>query len=85
MRMSTGKIVDGQIVVEGVEFAEGATVIILEPDDEPVELTAEQEAELEEAIAEIERGEWITPEELFAQMRENRDQIEREGRLVRPQ
>lgn len=70
MKMSTGKVVDGKIVVEGVELVEGSTVIVLEEDDdEVVELTAEQEAELEASIAEIARGEFVTPEELFQSLR----------------
>lgn len=66
MKMSTGKVIDGKVVVEGVELVEGSTVIVLEEDDEIVELTAEQEAELEAAIDEVTRGEFITAEELFA-------------------
>ena len=79
MKMSTGKVVDGKIVVEGVELVEGSTVIVLEEDDDPVELTAEQEAELEAAIADIERGKYITPDELFEKLKDDR-----EGAHARP-
>lgn len=73
MKMSTGKVIDGKVVVEGVELVEGSTVIVLEEDDEVVELTAEQEAELETASDEIKRGNFVTPEELFEMLRKDRE------------
>ena len=40
---------------------------------ESFELTAEQEAELEAAIAEIERGNYVTPEQIFEQLRRDHE------------
>jgi hypothetical protein len=66
----TGKVVDGKVVVEGDPLPEGSTVTVIYPaDDESVELSDEDWAELREAIAEIERGEYITGEELLAELR----------------
>jgi len=60
MRIATGKIVAGQVVLEGEPFEEGATVAVIAADDcESFELTPEQEAELLEAIAEADRGELV--------------------------
>jgi hypothetical protein len=60
MRVATGKIVSGKVVLEGEPFEEGATVAVIAADDsESFELTPEQEAELLESIAEADRGELV--------------------------
>ena len=60
MRVATGKIVAGKVVLEGEPFEEGTPVAVIAADDsESFELTPEQEAELLEAIAEADRGELI--------------------------
>jgi hypothetical protein len=70
MKVATGTVIDGKVVVEGEALAEGATVtVVLREEDETFELTAEEEAELIESIAEIERGELITGEELLERLR----------------
>lgn len=70
MKVATGTVIDGKVVVEGEALAEGATVtVVLREDDETFELTAEEEAELLESIAEIERGAFITGEELLERLR----------------
>ena len=56
MRITTGKVVEGRIVVEGESLSEGATVTILVPDERTFTLTAEDETALLEAIAEADRG-----------------------------
>ena len=65
----TGKIVDGNIVVDGDLVPEGATVTVIIHDDEPHELSPEQVQELKDAIADMERGEYITAEELLEELR----------------
>jgi hypothetical protein len=58
MRVATGKVIDGRVVVEGTAFDEGSVVTVLaRDDDETFELAPDQEAELLAAIAEAERGE----------------------------
>lgn len=70
MKVTTGTVVDGKVVVEGESLAEGSTVtVIVREDDETFELTAEEEAELLASIAEIERGEFITGDELLDRLR----------------
>lgn len=66
MQVATGTVINGKIVVEGVSFTEGAVVAVLTRGaDESFSLTDAQENELLSAIAEIERGEFVTLEELM--------------------
>jgi hypothetical protein len=59
MKVITGTVVDGKIVVEGEPLEDGSKVMVLAPegDDDTFELPPEQEAILLQAIEEIERGE----------------------------
>ena len=69
MGIATGRVVAGKIVVDGVELPEGSTVTVVMPEpEEEVQLTPEEEAELRESIAEADRGETISAEELFARL-----------------
>jgi hypothetical protein len=69
MKIATGKVVEGKVVLEGVAFEEGATVTVLARDDEgSVLLTPEEEAELLLAIAEADRGEMVSAEEVLAKL-----------------
>ena len=66
MQVATGTVVNGKIVLEGVQLAEGAVVaIVTRGADENFSLTEAQEAELLAAMAEIERGECVSLEELL--------------------
>jgi hypothetical protein len=70
MKVATGTVIDGKVVVEGEPLEEGTKVtVVLREDDEFFELTPEEEAELLASIAEIERGEYITGEELLERLR----------------
>ena len=70
MKVATGTVIDGKVVVEGETLAEGAAVtVVLREDGESFELTPEGEAELLESIAAIERGEFITGEQLLDRLR----------------
>jgi hypothetical protein len=70
MKVTTGTVVDGKVVVEGEALAEGSTVtVVVREDDETFDLTADQEAELLASIAAIERGDFITGEELLDRLR----------------
>jgi len=69
MGIATGTVVAGKVVVEGLDLPEGSTVTVLTPEpEEEVRLSADEEAELLEAIAEVERGETISVEELFRRL-----------------
>ena len=70
MQVVTGTVVDGKVVVEGVPLREGAVVaVVARGADEPFHLTEAQEAELLEAMAEIQRGEFVTLEQLLEGLR----------------
>jgi hypothetical protein len=67
--VATGIVVSGKVVVEGLDLTEGETVVVLTREPQgPVYLSSEEEAELLEAIAEADRGETISAEELFARL-----------------
>jgi len=69
MKVATGKIVGGKVVVEGVTFEEGTSVTVLARDDEGgFNLTPEEEAELLLSIAEADRGETIPAEEVLSKL-----------------
>lgn len=60
MRITSGKVVSGQIVVEGEPLPDGAIVTVLTRDvEESFDLDAATEAELLLSIAEADRGELI--------------------------
>lgn len=66
MQVATGTVVNGKIVLEGVPLAEGAVVTVVSRGaDESFSLTTSQEDELIAAMAEIERGEYVSLENLL--------------------
>ena len=70
MKVATGTVIDGKVVIEGVSLAEGSTItVLLRGDDETFELSAEDEEALLKSVAEIERGEFITGEQLIERLR----------------
>ena len=65
----TGKVVGGKVVLEGVSLEEGTSVTVLAKDDDgSLELTPEQEAGLLLSIAEADRGETVSAEEVLAKL-----------------
>lgn len=72
MKVVSGKVIDGRIVVEGEPLEEGSTVTVLAPEpDEAFTLDSEAEAALLAAMAEADRGETITAEQLLDGLRES--------------
>ena len=70
MKIATGTVVDGKVVVEGETLTEGSTVtVLLREDEKAFEITPEEEEELLESIAEIERGEFISGDQLLERLR----------------
>ncbi len=70
MRVISGTVVDGKVVVEGLTLPEGTVVTIFARDEEsPVKLSPAEEAELLEALDEADREEGISAEELFDRLR----------------
>ena len=69
MKVATGKVVGGKVVLEGVSLEEGASVTVLAKDDEVgFALTPEQEEDLLLSIAEADRGETVSAEEVLARL-----------------
>ena len=72
MQVTTGTVVGGKVVVEGVPLVEGSVVAVLSREVEaPFVLTAQDEEELLAAMAEISRGEFVPAEELLESLREH--------------
>lgn len=70
MQLATGIVIDGKVIVEGDPLPEGAVVTILAREtDETFEIPPELEMELQESIAEADRGETISSEELLDRLR----------------
>lgn len=71
MRVTSGKVVAGRIVIEGEPLPDGALVTVLARDsDESFELDAAAEAALLLSIAEADRGELIDAEEVLRTFRD---------------
>ena len=69
MKIASGTIVGGKVVVEGLSLPEGTVVTVLARGDEvAVRLPPKQEAELLDALDEADREEGISAEELFARL-----------------
>ena len=70
MVITSGRVVAGKIVVEGDPLPDGAVVTILAREgDETFELDALMEAELLESLAEADRGEIVSSEEVLRALR----------------
>lgn len=69
MQVATGIVVAGKLAVEGLDVPDGATVVVLAREARrDVHLSAADEDRLLEAIAEADRGETISAEELFERL-----------------
>lgn len=70
MQLATGTVVGGKVVVEGDPLPEGTVVTILAREaDETFEVPPELEVELLESIAQADRGETISADELIERLR----------------
>jgi hypothetical protein len=69
MWITTGKVIGGQIVVDGEPLSDGTTVTILVPEAGSVTLNEQDEAALLEAIAEADRGELMDIEDVLKRLR----------------
>jgi hypothetical protein len=65
MRITQGKVVDGQVIVEGDPLNEGSTVTILVSDETTFKLNAEDEAALLQAIAEADQNDLNSGEDVI--------------------
>jgi hypothetical protein len=70
MLITTAKVNNGVIQIDGNDLPDGTTVTLLAQEgDEIFELDAAQESELLAAIAAAERGELVSTSELLGQIR----------------
>ena len=70
MKVATGRVVEGKIVLEGEPLAEGAVVtVVARDDDETFDVSSEEERALLAAIAQADRGEVVSWEVLRDQLR----------------
>jgi hypothetical protein len=70
MKIATGKVVGGKVVVEGLALEEGSRVTVLAREaDKAFELTPEEENELLLSIAEADRGDTLSPKEVLDGLR----------------
>ena len=69
MKVATGKVVDGKVVVEGAALLEGASVTVLvRENDETFEATQDQEAQLLRALTEADHGDFVDSEQLLKRL-----------------
>lgn len=70
MVMTSGRVVDGKVVVDGDPLPEGARVTVLTREsDETFLLDPDAEAELLASIAEADRGERVPASEVLGKLR----------------
>lgn len=70
MRVATGTVVSGKVVLDDAAIADGTDVYVLTRDvNEAPVLSPEELAELEAGIAEADRGDMISGEEFFKHLR----------------
>jgi hypothetical protein len=70
MRVVTGTVISGKVVLDDASFSDGTNVFVVTGDREgDIRLSAEELAELEAGLAEADRGETISGEELVAGLR----------------
>ncbi len=70
MVITSGRVVSGKIVVDGDPLPDGAVVTVLAREaDETFELDAAAESELLESMAEGDRGETVSAEEVLRALR----------------
>lgn len=73
MKIATGRVVGGKVVVDGMPLDEGESVTVLARDGENgFTFSPEDEAELLLSIAEADRGETISAEEVLAKLARRR-------------
>jgi hypothetical protein len=73
MRVTSGKVIEGRVVIEGEPLPEGSVVTVLSRDaDETFQLDESAEQELLASIAEADRGELIPAAQVLRSLRDTR-------------
>ena len=71
MRIISGTVHDGRIVVEGTQLMEGEKVTVLTREGtETFRVSADQKRELLESIAQAKRGEFVDADDLLRELDE---------------
>ena len=72
MKIITGTVTHGQIVIEGQPFAEGERVTVLGNEaNESFRLSPAEKRQLRESIAQADRGEFVDAEQLLSELDES--------------
>lgn len=69
MKVMTARVVDGKIDVGDTHLEEGARVAVLISEGSGFELSDADQEELDQALAEIERGEYVDGRELLRELK----------------
>lgn len=70
MKLATGTVVNGKIVIEGIALPEGTVVTVLAPEgDGTFVVPPDLEQELDESLAQLLRGETIPVAEVLSKLR----------------
>ena len=70
MRVTTGTVLSGKVILDDQSLTDGTDVLVVtRKREKEVRLSPEELADLEAGIAEADRGETITGNELFARLR----------------
>ena len=70
MKIATGRVVEGKVVLEGEPLAEGSVVtVVAREDNDTFDVDPEEERALMAAIAQADRGQVVSWEELREQLR----------------
>lgn len=70
MKVATGRVVEGKVVLEGESLAEGSVVtVVSREDDETFDVSPEEERALAAAIVQADRGQVVSWEVLREQLR----------------
>jgi hypothetical protein len=73
MTVFSGRVVNGVIVIDDGPLPEGAEVTVLvENDGETFDVTPEEEAMLLASIAQADRGEFVSAEEVLTELRDDK-------------
>lgn len=73
MRVATGTVISGQVVLDDEPLVDGTAVIVISKEREvSVRLSPEELDELEAGIAEADRGDTISGDELFSRIGRSR-------------
>lgn len=70
MKLLTGIVVDGKVLVEGADLADGSTVtLLLRDDQEAFDLTAEEEQALLASLTQLSQGQYVSGQEMLETLR----------------